>query len=255
MNNIYDGNTSESRIKLIRDDSLGLYSLDSSANALYSGQGMNEWQQTDLKDELNGDYLNTNLQSNTYWYNGQNNQRSAIFDYTKKLNAASQDLIKNAKWYLGGLPNDFPLLQNGGGNAFSAYNMERATTVWGSSSGQVCEDGYCPRSFEWTGLVALMYISDLGFAVGGNNRSLCLNTNVHDYVNYDCIYDDWMEKDDYQWTLSPASYYAYGQYFVNYYVMNGYTYLAYDVRPVVFLKPGVSFASGNGSEENPYVLE
>lgn len=33
--------------------------------------------------ELNGDYLNTNLNANTYWCNRENNQKTGVYDYTK----------------------------------------------------------------------------------------------------------------------------------------------------------------------------
>ena len=58
MNNVDDGTGNlESRLKLIRANSLGTYSWDTSNSSINSGYGINGWTQADLKTELNGDYL------------------------------------------------------------------------------------------------------------------------------------------------------------------------------------------------------
>jgi hypothetical protein len=52
----------EYRLKLIRNDSIGNYSWDTSASTVNSGYGINEWSQADLMKLLNPGYeTNTDL--------------------------------------------------------------------------------------------------------------------------------------------------------------------------------------------------
>ena len=255
MNNVDDGTgNKETRIKLIRHDALGNYSWDSSSSNVNYGNGVNDWTQADLKNELNGDYLNTSLNANTNWYNGQNNAQTGVFDYTKRLNAAAQNLIGDAKWHLGG----FTYGANGEDMiAATMYTKERGTTVWGSTSGQTCEDAACPRATSWTGKVALIYPSDYGFATTGGtttNRSSCIGTiSTGVWYGYsDCYLNNWIS---YQWALSPTLYSPYDSFFVHgYYVNYSGTSYAYPVYPAVYLQSGVTISGGNGSPENPYVI-
>ena len=250
MNNVDDGTGNlETRIKLVKKDSLGSYSWDSSESSVNSGRGVNDWTQADLKNELNGDYLNTSLNANTNWYNGQNNSQTGVFDYTKRLNAAAQSLIGDAKWYLGGFTNN-----NANLIPSTMYVNERGTTV------------YSGRPTEWTGKVAIIYPSDYGYATAGGQttaRSACIGTlstysdeSGETWVNSsysDCDSNDWVP---YQWALSPFSDYPYVAFLVGNDGVRGFTSNNDGpVRPAVYLKSGVTISGGNGTESEPYVLE
>ena len=267
MNNIDDGEGNlETRIKLIRKDSLGSYSWDSSVSEINNGRGVNDWSIADLKNELNEDYLNTSLTANTSWYNGTNNQKTASFNITKRLNEKSQSKIGNAKWYLGGLYDagsyTSELIPS------TMYNMERGTKVYPEVSGQNCSDVACPRVLFWVGKVALIYPSDYALATaGGNetNRYTCIKTyttsiNASDNrwnLYTDCRNNDWIfSSSSIQWTISPDSY---SRSRSNTVYTNGivYDYLTsdtYAVRPSVYLTSEVSIASGSGIETDPYVI-
>ena len=254
MNNIDDGTgKKETRIKLVRKDSLGSYSWDSSASNINFGDGVNDWTQADLKNELNGNYLDTTLNTNPNWYNGSNNTQTAEYDYTKGLSQAAQSQIRNAKWYLGGNSTH-------AATTSQFYEYERGTTVWGSTNGQTCNDGYCPRALDWTGKVALMYPSDYGFAVGGSMRSTCLgkNLNLYRYSSESCYTNDWIKStSSFQWLLSPLSSGAYSAFGINYESNLGRfnNYSPGIVRPAVYLSSDVSISGGNGSESDPYVID
>ena len=145
MNNVDDGTgVTETRIKLIRATSLGNYSWDTSDSSVNSGYGVNDWTGADLMTELNGDYLNTSLNTNTTWYNGPGNQKTASFNYTDRLSQSAQNQIGDAKWYLGGFrysqADEIPS---------TMYTKERGTQVLGNPTG-ICDDGACPRATEWT---------------------------------------------------------------------------------------------------------
>ena len=245
MNNVDDGTgNQETRIKLVRNDSLGKYSWDTSSSNINGGWGVNDWTQADLKNELNGDYLDTSLTANTNWYNGDNNTQSATFDYTKRLSATAQSLIGAAKWHLGGFTSG----SNGEDMiAATMYTKERGTTV------------YTGRPTEWTGKVALIYPSDYGFTTTGGtttNRSSCIGTIStgdwwHDYS--DCYLNNWIS---YQWVLSPYSDDSYSVFIaaVNS-VSSVAAYSDRPVRPAVYLQSGVTISGGNGSVSEPYVLD
>ena len=264
MNNVDDGTgVTETRIKLVRNESLGSYSWDTSDETVNDGNGINDWTQADLKSELNGDYLNTTLNANTYWYNGQNNQKTGVFDYTKKLNAEAQELIGDTKWYLGGFNAENERIPS------TMYLKERGTLVLGNGIG-TCSDGACPRAIEWIGKVALMYPSDYGFATTGGtttNRSTCIgslttynNTSGESWTNSDysdCINNDWLKpSSSHNWLLSSRSNGAYNTFNI-YYVGN----IRYDnasnnsaVHPAIYLKSGVTISGGSGTESDPYIL-
>ena len=263
MNNVDDGTGKlETRIKIVRNEPLGNYSWDTSASNINSGYGINDWTQADLKNELNGDYLNTSLNANTTWYNGYNNQKTAEYDYTMGLSAAAQGLIGDTKWYLGGMEltnADLDLIPS------TMYTLERGTKVWGSTSGQTCNDGYCPRALFWTGKVALIYPSDYGYATAGGtttNRSTCIGT-LSTYYNQsgetwmnnnysDCKDNNWIP---YGWALSPSSYNSGNAMDVNTGTVSGTSADNADpARPAVYLKSEISISGGNGSESEPYLL-
>ena len=135
FNNIDDGTgKSETRLKIVRAESLGKYSWDTSASSTNSGYGINQWgpsgsyEGADLMRELNGDYLNPSLSSNTTWYNGRNNNLNATFDKTKSLSLSAQSLIGNALWHTGAVPDNL--------TASEIYQYERGTLT-----GKNCSSG------------------------------------------------------------------------------------------------------------------
>ena len=258
MNNVDDGtDKKETRIKLVRKDSLGRYSWDTTDSSINSGEGINDWSQADLMQELNNDYLNINLNSNTMWYNGKNNQKTREYNYTNGLKEYTQTLIDNTKWYLGGQNIDIYSLE-GKGTATKFYEYERGTTVWGSISEQICNDGACPRALNWTGKVALMYPSDYGFSVGGEVRNICLEKNLSSYDVDNCYENNWLLFTvNYQWTISPTSRSSIDIFTINSAGARS-SYNAYNegiIRPSVYLKSTVQITGGDGSEESPYTLK
>ena len=264
MNNVDDGTGNlETRIKLIRNSPLGNsittwwnenytpYSWDSSANNVNQGSGINDWTQADLKTELNGDFLNYNLNADTYWYNDSSNTKEAVFEHNEALGQAAQSLIGNAKWYLGGvdsynyMPSQF-------------YTKERGTTVW-PSSGNTCNDGFCPRATTWTGKVGLIYPSDSMYSTGENFRDFCLqNAAQSSLFNSKCELNfNWIHDTA---TITPFSNYA-NNILLYQPVSEGDAYRCVEtssylfVLPTVYLKADVKIVGGDGSPDNPYVLQ
>ena len=246
------GGTKEKRIKLIRNDSLGNYSWDSSASSVNSGYGINEWSQADLKIELNGDYLNSSLSSNTTWYNGYNNAKTATFDKSKVLKSSAQSLIDDSVWYTGA--------STYGVSLSTQYANER-----GNTTGKICTSGtYCndsvTRTTKWVGKVGLIYPSDYGYA---SEDSVCAtNLGKIDGATdpYPCKNKNWLFTGNYYWTITPlsdSSLAVYVERVTNFGSLGGvfyvYAYDALGVRPSINLVSDI-LISGEGTVESPFTF-
>ena len=234
----------ESLVKIVRNDSLGDYSWDSSGSTTNSGFGINEWSQADLMTELNTDYINPNPTSETTsWFNGSNNSKNGTYDYSKNINSSSIDKVAKVRWNLGGY-DTYSV------SALNMYNAERGTEhVINPSDG-------ITRTNTWDGKIALIYPSDYGYASTNEACRDSMNSKTNNVFN--CKNENWLFNSKYQWTLSPLSGFA-DIVFSVYSGGNVSTDPADDtlgVRPVLFLKSDVVIAGGTGeSIENAYTLE
>ena len=234
------------RVKIIRDESIGEYSWDSSASTIHNGAGVNEWSRSDLMTELNTLYYNK--ESGTC-YNGQNNASVVCNFMNIGLNNEAKNLISNALWYLGG--NSISDLYANG-----VYTYERGTEVYNCSL-ESC--GY-ERTTKWIGKIGIMYASDYMYATDLN---VCTSFRYHatdsslDYRNSNCTNNDWLYNETmHQWTLSSRS--TLGSY-VLYIDQTGqvgslHTFYTFHIKPTIYLRSNVIFYGGNGSKSNPYQL-
>lgn len=241
--NVYNTETgkSEKLTKIIRNESLGRYSWDSSKETVNNGQGINEWSQADLMTELNTDYISTSLTSGTTnWYNGQNNTLAGSYDYRKNIKSDWIDKIANVRWNTGEA--------NWATGALDSYNDERGTVIKSNPA-----DG-TTRKTSWDGKIALMYPSDYGYASSSTTCRSNMNSSTNSVSN--CKENNWLFIGEYQWTLSPRYYkdsyvfYAHS----NGSITDNYAYYNYDVRPTLYLKSAVAITGGNGNENDSYIL-
>ena len=259
----FDG-TKEDLVKIIRDDSIGNYSWDSSDSSTNYGLGVNDWANADVMKLLNSDYDSETVGGSLYWnaksgtcYSGEKNATTACdFTSTGLKNDLTRNAIESVVWNLGGSSS------NNYVTASMFYERERGTTV------------YSGRPTTWTGKIALMYPSDYGYATAGGSttdRTSCLATML-DYGGWnkssDCYNNDYLYKSGYsQWTLAPSSsdsriafrVKTEGYVFAEGYLINNYycSYVSgayYGVRPAAFLKSNISITSGDGSSASPYQL-
>ena len=197
------GIAGENLVKIIRADSIGSNAWDSDT--------INDWNTSSLKAYLNGDYYNS-------------------------LNQASQSLIEEVTWKLGGYA-DYNTTTSS-----LAYTAERGTTV------------YSGRPKVGTGYIGLMYASDYGYAV--LNTSCSRDTILYSYNSDGCYNQNWLYLGSHQWTITPLSSYSDYVWSVTCFG-NVYDYGASDglgVRPSLYLKSNTTIISGDGSLDNPYVL-
>ena len=155
-------------VKIVRNSSIGTFAWDTTFSSDNSGYGYNDWTKSKLMQELNNDYLNYNLTSNSYWYSGVNNAKSAIFNFQYTIKEKYQKLIANVTWNLGG----YPLY---GISAADIYSKERSSTVFSGNSS------------TWIGKIGLLYPSDIAYASDDSscrsNISKCSTSNPTSWMN------------------------------------------------------------------------
>ncbi len=249
----------ERKIKLVRDESLGTYSWDVTGNDNF---GFNDWTEADLKNELNGDYLDTTLTANkndwynSYWDSSTNKpvlRQTGVFDYIKVIKIEYQNMISKSVWNIGGNSYSNPSSAPYGLPLLDQYNKERGTIAYQNS-----------RPTTWTGKIGLIYASDYGYASTNSECRENLRAGVvydstkeqNDYTNTKCKLDNWLQKSSWYWTLSPSSvdsahvFHVLGAGAVGFHGVCE----SYSVLPAVFLKSDILITSGTGEKTNPYKI-
>ena len=271
MNNIDDGTgKKDARLKLVKNESIGEYSWDSSDSSVNSGYGINEWSQADLMKLLNDGYANESINNSMYW----NNQSGACYD--AKLNGTTtcdftssgikkelKQLIDTAVWNTGSNGSQFSWY---GLDSYDFYQIERS-----GNTGKICTSGiYCTndtvaRTTTWIGKIALMYPSDYGYSTTGQDNissEMCRRTLLSE-GNYDkyslCYENSWIYLLGRKWFLTPLavadrSDTVYFENNENGTVHRGTAAASVGVFPTVYLKVNVKVVSGDGTHENPYYL-
>ena len=261
------------RIKLMKDESIGEYSWDSSASNVNSGNGVNEWSDSDLMKLLNEGFDVNDLEdsdgnkqlekyvNNSLYWNGKDGNCYNYFENShvlcsftnNKIPEILKSMIETITWNTGSnssLNQEVPNM-----NALQFYEMERSSNV-----GNVCDssDGRCndtkKRTVIWKGKVGLIYPSDYGFATIGKSetRESCLGVNISSWASHsDCMYNDWLYTKKSSWMLSPGIYFgqAYRVFSVRY---DGYVYAdnageRRTIHPTVYLFSDVLLVTGDGS--------
>ena len=247
FNNIDNGSgTKETRIKLIRDESIGEYSWDNKPSGTGSStpiSGSNDWSDSTLKEVLNnGPYWN---RTSGNCPSGQSGATTSCDFSTNGLTEEAKSMISDAVWNLGGSRT------YNGVTTSMFYERERGTEV------------YNGRPTKWTGKIGLMYASDYGYATSGGsttNREACLNKELHSWNSSsvsDCKNNDWLyNNSNHQWTLTPCVSFSNFAFLV---ASNGLvSYIgAYDINgvsPALYLNSNVKISGGSGTEESPYTL-
>lgn len=253
---VFDGH-----VKLIRGTTLGRYSYDSSSKDVNEGMGVNSWTHSDLMNELNGDYLNTELTENTKWYNGIQDAKSKDFDYTKVISTDAQELIEDYTWKLGS-PNVVDGEYSNSSEKFTAsslYYYERnGKNAVVNPGGTRSNDGL-EREDTWTGKIGLAYPSDMLYAAGSNEnitKERCQSSGQWRFDNNECRRTTWMDGIT-GWFISSRP--VDGE---NIYVFSWISALdgnatawTSNVTPVLYLKKNVVLVSGTGTSEDPYMIE
>ena len=266
MNNmtvVDDGNTThqESLIKIIRADSIGNWSWDSSAPGVNNGWGVNEW---------SGAVIMTTLNSGAYWskksgqcYDGSNDSQSPCDFSNTGLTSSVKDKLVKVRWNTGAV--------NGSSGAKASYMYEEERSnhngkeLCANSEGNVCNDPV-ERKTTWDGYIGLMYPSDYGYAVGGSERAECLSKSMSlwNESSPKCKNNDWLnDSSSTQWTITPQLSLNNGTYVFDIHssgsVYGSIVFSTNAIRPVAYLKSSVKIKANStsdyGSQSNPFVIE
>ena len=116
----------------------------------------------------------------------------------------------------------------------------------------------------YTGASATTYQGEIGliaayeylYAAGDSSCYTKTSGSSQEFVTAGCQNNDWLKPSWGEWTLSPDSDSSDVVLLVdsNGYVYNIYVGNAYGVRPAVYLQSSVKIMSGQGTEQQPYVL-
>ena len=255
---VFDG-----KVRVVRDESIGSYSWDTSASNADGVSGINQWgpsgnyQGADLMKLLNPGY-NTNQDFDTdgetlitvnnslYWnsgsgkcYNGTSYANNDCSFTNSGLSESIKSKIVDQTIYLGG------------GNTNSIYTNQAYTMERGDNVIQNPSDGIT-RTLSWTGKVGLIYPSDSGYAV---DLTSCRENLFYYYITT-CANNNWLKG---TWFITPYSSYVNsvwnvesdGRMYYYHYASN-----SYGVRPVLTLSSDVEIKTdGEGTSTKPYVLK
>ena len=243
-------------VKLVRSESLGSLSWDSSESSVNNGWGVNEWSQSDLKNYLNTMYYGgTSVTCFGDWKNTTTTCPSGTIDETSK------SLIDYHTWNTGA--TNHSTLYDSTTNSYDTvefYKDER-----GSLNGKICSSSnYCNDTVErkttWTGYVGLPYVTDWAYASSEND----CNTKIDRSSTYKCKNNNWMHHgttdiEDATWYLSPYAYPDYAHYVWS---VNGDgsfgrgdAALPLSAFPTIYLKSNILIESGKGTSSDPYILK
>ena len=223
------GQSNKNLVKIIRADVLDGLAWDKS--------NTNNWNTSSLKSLLNGAYYKAEDGTSSGYCYGYNTIATANCDYTKKgIQSGYRSMIAKVTWHLGGYSSTSATT-----SAF--YGYERGTTV------------YSGRPTSTTGYIGLMYPSDYGYSV--LSSSCARTTNLGSYNSANCAGQSWLYGKGFEWTLTPSSSYSFSVF-----NLSNYGYLAssgalfgYGSRPVLYLDASVYKIDGDGSLNNPYIVE
>ena len=237
-------------VKLIRSESLGDLSWDSSASSVNGGWGVNEWSQADLQVYLNKMYYGG---TSVTCYGSTNNSTTTC--PTGTIDETSKSLIDYHTWNTGGAGGVEGTAKT---DTLAFYNTERGNQTGKiSNGGRYCNDTV-ERTTTWPGYIGLPYTTDYAYA---SSENICETNMVkQDSSNaYICKNNNWMFKIIWYWTLSPFAHSGSSRdvlgvgsdgYVYNFYAADGGA-----VFPAIYLKSNILIESGKGTSSDPYILK
>ena len=184
---------------------------------------------------------------NKYWTTVNNNWTIASLNeylngtYYSSLSSKAQSMIKDTKYYLGGY-------QSGSTTSVDMYSYERKRKGYGTYY-------YADNPNSWIGKIALMYVSDYGYA-----SDVCETKKLYDTTTTDlqaCNNTNWLYKGAYEWLL-PQYASVIDRVFLVLSVGGVATNIAdkyqRGVRPVLYLTSDAKITGGSGTSSSPYTL-
>ena len=206
--------TTESRVKIIRNDSIGAIKYGSNST----------WMGSNIQNLLNSCYLGKTSSCDSYCYT-----QETIVKGTCDYSADGIDVTD----YYGKMVEDVYFNVGAGDSTYKTaanyYTQEIATHATSTSK------------------IGLMYASDWGYAIEGFTEVLGSSGKPQNSSD-----KNWLFSNGYEWTMSAYSsshplFVRNSGYLRGYSASNGYA-----ARPVLYLKSNVYVVSGTGSKVDPY---
>ena len=232
------GVSGQNLVKIIRNESIGGLVWDNDTTETIYGK--NDWTTSDLKNLLNGAYLNSENGTGGEYCYGYSTTMGANCDYRESgINNTYRPMIENVTWYLGGYSRT-----STSATAEEFYADERGDAV------------YNGRPTEWIGKIGLMYPSDYGYSVLAS--SCARTTNLGSYDSAICGAQSWLYGESYEWTITSAAnsntwLYSLHLGKITYGTMS-YTRNGLATKPVLYLNSSVYVIDGDGSQSDPYII-
>ena len=147
-------------------------------------------------------------------------------------------MISNTKYYLGGYNNSLVIQKD------VMYQYERKI------NGSIYYYGSNPNN--WIGKLALVYVSDYGYAASDE----CMQT-LNNYNNTTCTNNNWLFKSNTEWLLSQRASIIHGAFYVNSIGNVASDFVSTKqiaVRPTLYLNSYIQITGGDGTSSSPYTL-
>ncbi len=208
--------STENRVKLIRNDSIGAIKYGSSST----------WMGSNMQRLLNTCYLGKASTCDSYCYT-YSTSAVGLCDY-------SSDGIDASDYY---------------GNMIADvyYNVGIGDSTFKTADNYYTQE--IARYASSTSKIGLMYASDWGYAIEGFTGVLGSSGSPASYMN-----KNWLFSNGLEWTMSaynfsnPLNVNSIGSFYYN---SASYGYVA---RPVLYLKSNVYVTGGTGSKTDPYTI-
>ena len=223
----------DDQVKLIKYDYANSTTLseDGAYGGEYDSLGSNY---KGSQESLHGYYWNN---SNTnIWSESNLNKINLNINYVNSFPQTWQSKIAQHTWQVGG-------------NTWDNIGLQNAKTVY------INEITNPNNNIIYQSKIGLMLVSDYMYAVDPNGWTTIGydNNGLNDYRNIKDL--NWVYMGLYEWTITPTSGYEDvvflidGEGFVN---VNHVDDLYIGIRPTFYLKSGIEFISGTGTQIDPY---
>ena len=214
--------------------------------------GIFETEDNDENTSLRLKIVNSNYRNSQAYGSSNNWINSTVKEYLNdtyynSLSEQSKLMVKDAKYYLGGISST-----SISGEAF--YKAERSNNVYGSNEK------------SWIGKIGLIYPSDYSYVYSMGVNDGCYSKSACDGY-YDYAYSSWLLNDSSisLWTMTPYISSGDRSYYVEYYyrIQTGALFVTIADEPVsssnyilptLYLDENVIITEGDGTNDNPYQL-
>ena len=217
------------QVKLIKYDYANSNLLGTDG-AYYTTYANTSWSTSYYKGDQSTSSVGTyywNPSGTNTWSNSTLTTTNLNSTFLNSISSTYRNQIADAIWYV---------------NGYSTSSATAATWYAAESTGTT-----------WTGKIGLMYVSDYGFAASNS----AWTSNISSYNSSSITSNNWMYMGLTEWTISRSSsgtdfVYIVGDSGHLNYVSVRSRYNTSAIRPCFYLTSNVTYASGDGSINNPF---